>query len=447
MANGNHLKTENHAVNGNGKIPLKFLFVSKESASGDLAWTLKKENHEIKVFIKSRGDADVYDGFLDKVEKWEDWVDWSDVVIFDHVEFGEAADRLRKKGKYVIGGSAYTDKLEVDRKFGQEELRKYGVNILPSWSFADYDEALEFIKNNPARYVFKPSGNTPSANKNLLFIGEEEDGKDLVEILGQNKQVWQKKAPVFQLQKFVAGVEVAVGAFFNGQDFIMPINVNFEHKRVFPGGIGPFTGDMGALMFWSSPNTLFNETLAKMLPALKESGYVGYIDINCIVNGRGIYPLEFTSRFGYPTIHVQLESLLMPAGEWLYKLSQGENFELKTKKGFQVGIEVFVPTHFAKSKDKEIIEIYRDLPIFFKKRVNLEGIHIQDIKSVDGVWRVAGESGSLLVVTGSGNTVEEARHQAYSRIQNIIIQNMFYRTDIGSRWRVDSDKLHTWGYV
>ena len=186
---------------------------------------------------------------------------------------------------------------------------------------------------------------------------------------------------------------------------------------------------------------------SKQKEDLVKSGYVGYIDINCIVNGRGIYPLEFTSRFGYPTIHVQLESLLMPAGEWLYKLSQGENFELKTKKGFQVGVEIFVPTHFAKSKDKEIIEIYRDLPIFFKKRTNLEGIHIQDIKSVDGVWRVAGESGSLLVVTGSGNTVEEARHQVYARIQNIIIQNMFYRTDIGSRWRVDSDKLHTWGYV
>ncbi|MEK9174430.1 MAG: phosphoribosylglycinamide synthetase C domain-containing protein [Patescibacteria group bacterium] len=447
MANGN----------GNGKIndisplgiksPLKFLFVSKESASGDLARTVKDEGHEVMIYIKVRGDADVYDGFLDKVEKWEDWADWSDIIIFDHVEFGEQADRLRKKGKLVVGGSSYTDRLEIDRSFGQAELKSRGINVLPSWNFSNYDEALEFIRNNPTRYVFKPSGNTPSANKNLLFLSEEEDGKDLLEILEQNKEVWQKKAPVFQLQKFVAGVEIAVGSFFNGKNFIMPINVNFEHKRVFPGGIGPFTGDMGALMFWSSPNMLFNETLGKMLPALQESGYVGYIDINCIVNGRGIYPLEFTARFGYPTIHVQLEGILMPAGEWLHRLARGEDFELKTKKGFQIGVEIFVPTHFAKSKDKEIIEIYRDLPIFFKKRTNKEGIHIEDIKLVDGIWRVAGESGSLLVVTGSGNTVEEARHQAYSRIQNIMIQNMFYRTDIGSRWRVDSDKLHTWGYV
>ena len=201
---------------------------------------------------------------------------------------------------------------------------------MPQWQFSNYDEAIEFIRNNPDRYVFKPSGNTPSGGKGLLFTGQEEDGKDLLELLSQNKSVWQKKAPWFQLQKFVSGVEIAVGAFFNGKEFILPINVNFEHKRVFPGDIGPFAGDMGALMFWSEQNTLFKTTLGKMLSALQASGYIGYIDINCIVNGRGIYPLEWTARMGYPTIFVQLEGITMPTAEWLYKLAKGESFELKT---------------------------------------------------------------------------------------------------------------------
>lgn len=429
------------------KVPLKFLFVSLESLSGDLAWTLKKEGHEVKCYIKAKSDADVYNGFIEKVEKWEDFIDWADMIIFDDVEFGSMAERLRKKGKLVIGGSEYTDKLEIDREFGQSELKRHGVNVLPSWHFTSYDEAISFIKNNHDRYVFKPSGNTPSGGKGLLFIGQEEDGKDLVELLEQNKNVWQKKAPLFLLQKFVSGVEVAVGAFFNGKEFIYPINVNFEHKRVFPGDIGPFAGEMGTLVFWSSPNNLFNTTLGKMLPALQASGYIGSIDINCIVNGRGIYPLEFTSRLGYPILFIQLEGITMPTGEWLYKLAHGENFELKTKKGFQIGVRINVPTFFAKSKDHETVEMYRDLPILFKKAGNLDGIHIEDVKLDNDVWRIAGESGVLMTVTGSGATVAEAQKQVYSRVQNIMVTNMFYRTDIGAKWGEDSDKLHTWGYL
>ncbi len=434
--------------NSNGHIePKKFLFVSLESLSGDLAWQLTKEGHQVKAYIKSKTDVDVYNGFIEKVDNWESYKDWADVIVFDDVEFGEVADKLRKNGKLVIGGSVYTDNLEMDRDFGQIEMKKYGVNILPQRQFSSYNEIIEFIEKNPDRYVFKPSGNTPSAGKGLLFIGQEEDGKDLLELLRQNKNVWQKKAPIFQLQKFVSGVEVAVGAFFNGKDFILPINVNFEHKRVFPGDIGPLTGEMGTLMFWSEPNKLFKMTLEKMKPGLIESGYIGYADINCIVNGKGIYPLEFTTRFGYPTISIQLEGILTPTGEWLYKLVNGEQFELKTKKGFQIGVRVLVPTHLVSSKDKDTIEMYHDLPILFKKPDNLEGIHIEDIKIEDGVWRIAGTSGCLIVVTGSGTTVNEARQQTYTRIKNIMVQNMFYRTDIGLKWNTDSDRLQTWGYL
>jgi phosphoribosylamine--glycine ligase len=324
----------------------KFLFVSLESLSGDLAWHLKKEGHQVKAFVKEKHDVDVYDGFIEKVDDWKKYIDWADVIIFDDVEFGEIAEDLRKKGKFVVGGSKYTDELEMNREFGQMEMKKYGINILPQRHFSNYDEAIEFIKTYPSRYVFKPSGNVPAEGKGLLYIGQEEDGKDLMELLGKNKDVWQKKAPTFQLQKYVSGVEIAVGAFFNGKNFVHPICVNFEHKRIFPGNLGPFTGEMGSLVFWSRPNLLFKSTLEKMKPALAESGYVGYIDINCIVNGRGIYPLEFTSRFGYPTIQIQLEGILTPVGEWLCKIAKGQDFELRTKKGFQIGVRLMVPSLF-----------------------------------------------------------------------------------------------------
>src|SRR3989344_1447497 len=429
-------------ANGDIKKKYKFLFVGWESLSGDLAWQIKKEGREVKVFIK--GVSDEYNGFLEKVDNWKSWLDWADIIIFDDICFGEEADKLRKAGKFVIGGSGYTDKLEDDREFGQMEMKAAGISVLPSWNFSDYDEALKFIKDNPGRYVYKPSGNVLSDYKGLLFTGNDDDGKDLYEMINSNKQIMSKKIKQFQLQKFISGVEVGASAFFNGNDFIYPILIAFEHKRLFPGDIGPFTGEMGTSMFWSEPNHLFKATLEKMKDKLVASGYVGYIDINCIVNGKGIYPLEFTCRFGYPTISIQMEGILSEMGEFMHALAHHEPYKLKTKNGFQIGVVCALPPF--PYADKYETALYQDLSILFKKQ-DLEGIHLGDIKMEEGVWRVAGNSGYVLVVTGSGTTMNDARKQAYNRIDAIILQNMFYRTDIGSSWGEDSDKLQTWGYL
>ncbi len=429
--------------------PLKFLFVSWEGLSTDLAWNVKKEGHEVKFWVKTEEDRDVGDGFLEKVEQWEEHKDWADIIVFDDSGFGKIADSLRKSGKRVIGGSEYTDKLEEDREFGQEEMKRMGVSaLLPHWDFTDYDAAIQFIRERPGRYVFKPSeaagGIISAEQKGILFIGQDDMGGDLIEVLNHNKKTWSKKIKKFQLQKFVQGVEIAVGAFFNGHDFILPVNVNFEHKRLFPGDIGPLTSEMGTLMYWSEPNKIFASTLEKMKPALAESGYIGYIDINCMANNNGVYPLEFTARFGYPTIFIHLEGILNPTGEWLARLAGGESFALRTKKGFQVGVVIAIPPF--PYKDKKAFEVYKDSSIVFKKP-NTEGVHLGDVKLVDSDWGLAGESGYALVVTGSGTTVAEARKMAYRRVDNIILQNKYYRTDIGLRWHTDSDRLHSWGYL
>ncbi|TSC75108.1 MAG: phosphoribosylamine--glycine ligase [Parcubacteria group bacterium Gr01-1014_30] len=431
--------------NKNGNHKINFLFVSWESLSGDIAWKILKEGNLVKAYIERAEDYDVYDGILDKVKKWEDHVDWADVVVFDDVGFGKWADNLRKKGKLVVGGSKYTDMLEDNREVGQTEMKRVGMNVLPHWYFADYDSALDFLQKSPSRYVFKPSGEAQDF-KDLLFIGEEEDGRDILELLQSNKKAWKSKIKTFQLQKYAAGVEIGVGGFFNGKEFLYPINVNFEHKRLFPGDLGPLTGDMGELMFWSQPNGLFKATLNRMVPDLAKSGFIGYLDINCIVNARGIYPLEFTSRFGYPTISIQSVGIEMPFGEFLHKLAMGEKFEIPTKKGFQLGVCCAVVSYL--SDHPEDIATYRDLSILFKREnPNLEGIHIGDVKMVDGTLQLAGTSGYALVVSGCGNTVEDARKQAFNRIKNIRLQNMFYRVDIGERWLNDSDLLQSWGYL
>lgn len=434
MANGNSAE----------KPKLKFLFVSIDALIGDVAWAIKKEGHECRYFIEDKDQKDVCDGFIDKVDDWKAHADWADIIVFDDFGFGEEADRLRKAGKPVVGGSAYTDRLEMDREFGQAEMKASGINIIPRWNFTNFDEAIDFIKKTPDRYVIKPSGLAQN-EKELLFVGREEDGKDILEMLERYKKNWGKMIKEFQLQKFISGVEVAVGAFFNGEDFLLPINVNFEHKKMFPGDIGPSTGEMGTSMFWTIRSPIFDATLLKMKERLASSGYVGYIDINCIVNSRGIYPLEFTSRFGYPHISIAMEGVLSEWGTFLYGIAKKEKPELRTKRAFQVGVVVAVPPF--PFHDPGAFKRYSEEAAIIFKKPNLDGIHPGDVKISENDWRLAGNSGYALVVTGSGTTMEEARKAAYNRIKNIVIPNMFYRTDIGKRWADDSDRLTMWGYL
>ena len=425
--------------------PKNFLFVTIDALIADIAWHVAREGHNVKFYTESEEDKEVGDGFVQKVDNWEAEVAWADVIVFDDVlGQGAKAQRLRQQGKNVVGGTPYTDKLEDDRTFGQEELKKYGIPIVLYKEFTNFGDAMTYVHQNPGRYVIKPSGESQNT-KGLLFVGEEEDGKDVIQVLEDYKKALAKKIPVFQLQKRITGVEIAVGAFFNGKEFAYPINVNFEHKKLFPGNLGPSTGEMGTSMFWSGPNKIFNATLKKFEQKLAEEQYAGYIDINCIVNNSGIYPLEWTSRFGYPTISIQQEGMLTPIGEFLHGIATGRLKEFKTKKGFQIGVRLVVPPF--PFKDKETFKIKsKDSIIHFKKKP-AEGIHIEDVKLVNDEWIITGNTGVVLIVCGTGQTMKEAQAQVYKRIKNIIIPHVYYRDDIGERWFDDSDKLHTWGYL
>ncbi|MFA5828450.1 MAG: phosphoribosylglycinamide synthetase C domain-containing protein [Candidatus Shapirobacteria bacterium] len=425
---------------------MKFLFISKEALISDIAWQIIKEGHEAKYFIEEKSEQEIGDGFVPKTNNWEKEVKWADVIVFDDVlGQGKIAHELRERGKKVIGGTHYTDRLEDDRSFGQEELKRHKVNILPYQDFFSFDEAIDYVQKNPDEYVIKPCGEAANI-KRLLFVGMEKDGGDVVRVLQSYKKVWSEEIKQFQLQKRVTGVEVAVGAFFNGHKFIKPININFEHKKLFPGNIGPATGEMGTSMFWSDGNKLFDNTLLKMEPTLAKEGYVGYIDLNCIVNGNGIYPLEFTSRFGYPTISIQYDSMITPIGQFFYDLANGKDIDLKVRKGFQVGVRVVVPPY--PFRDKKTFNSYsKKATIVFKKMDHYEGIHIEDVKIVKGEWVVTGGSGVALIVVGTGLTMRDAQRQAYGRIDNILIPNMYYRKDIGDRWYEEGDKLLMWGVI
>ncbi|MFC6725444.1 phosphoribosylamine--glycine ligase [Halobium palmae] len=429
-----------------------FLFVSADAALiTDLAWQVHREGHDVKYYVEAERDREIGDGFVPKTDDWEAEVEWADVVVFDDIWVGSTvgtgalARELRERGTAVVGGTPNTDRLEEDRGYAMEVLEEHGVETTEHHVFEEFEAGVRHVEANPAPYVIKPLGEVQNV-KRLLYVGSEDDGSDVVDVLRAYEKAWGHRMKGFQLQRKVEGVEVAVCGFFDGERFVDRINFNFEHKRLFPGNIGPSTGEMGTSMFWAGRNELFEETLGRLEGWLAEEGYVGSIDVNCIVNDRGIYPLEFTPRFGYPTIALQEESFESPTGQFFYDLAHGNDPDLRVHTGYQIAVRIVLPP-FPFTDETTYDENSRNAAVVFET-ADRDGIHLEDAKNVDGQWRVAGEAGMPLVVTGKGETMQDARRQAYDRIDDVIVPNLYYRDDVGERWiEGDGDRLLAWGYL
>ncbi|HMR15906.1 MAG TPA: phosphoribosylamine--glycine ligase [Mariniflexile sp.] len=422
----------------------KFLFVSRWGESLDIANTIKKEGHEVKLFIEDKGCKEIGFGFVNKATHWEKHVAWADIIIFDYTGYGKIATQLRNAGKLVVGGTEYTDRLELDRNYGQAELKKHKIKIIPSKEFTSFNDAITYIEANPNTYVVKPCGETQEL-KQLLFVGSDDEGLDVIRILRAYEKAWGNDFGNFQLQRKVKGVEVSIAAFFNGHEFVYPINITFEHKKLFPKELGVSTGEMGTSMFWTKDSPIFEATLLKFQSTLAKHNFIGHIDINCIVNGNGIFPLEFTSRFGYPQIFIQRAGINEPLGELFLKLASKKTFRINVKKGFQVGAYILVPPF--PYDDKKTFNLFsKDAVVVFKKN-GKEGVHPMHLKKVKDEWLITGNTGIAVLVTGVGNTMKDAQKMMYNRINNVIINNGYYRTDIGDRWSEDSDKLWSWGLL
>ncbi|MEQ9466296.1 MAG: hypothetical protein RLN88_02735 [Ekhidna sp.] len=431
-------------MRANTKRTPRFLFVSKWAETLDLANAVQSEGNEVKFYVEDKSCREIGNGFVHKVRHWEKHTDWADIIIFDYTGYGEVASKLREAGKLVIGGTPYTDQLELDRSFGQKELKKHKVKILNYEEFTTFQDAIDYVARNPNKYVIKPSGEVQDY-KQLLFVGKEEDGSDIIRVLKAYEKTWGNEIGHFQLQRKVSGVEISVAAYFNGNEFLQPINVTFEHKKLFPKELGVSTGEMGTSMFWTDSSPVFDATLKKLEKTLAKENFVGHIDINSIVNGNGIYPLEFTTRFGYPQIYIQRAGIIEPMGKLLLKIARGENFKINARKGFQVGALVVVPP-FPYDDPKTFKTFSKDAVVVIKKNMK-DGLHPMHLKLVEGEWLITGTSGAALVVSGTGPSMKEAQRQMYSRINNVLINNSYYRTDIGDRWAEDHDRLWSWNLL
>ena len=418
---------------------MRFLGVGDSCDLGALYLRLLADGHEVKVFVGDPMCRGTLAGMVEHTTDWSAELDWiqaagaDGIILFENVagERGALQDSLRNSGYFVVGGSRFGDRLENDRSFAQDILAGLGMSTAKTWNFADLAEGERFIAANPGRYVLKFNG--PGFSPTDNYIGQSPDGRDVRAMLAARLRNRDDAAADFILMERLYGIEMGVGAYFNGQRFLSPACLDWEHKRFFAGDLGELTGEMGTVVTYDRTRRFFEQTLGRVENYLREARHCGYVNLNTIVNEHGIWPLEFTCRFGYPGFAI-LDPLQETSWAALFHaMVHGTDLALATRRGFAVGIVLTTPPFpYTRKKVAEAV----GLPVLLPPDLSAEDrahIHCGEVGMQGDQLVTSGVYGWTMVTTGTAATIAEARHNAYRLAATIHSPNLRYRLDIGDR--------------
>lgn len=434
---------------------MRILFISDTLLTGDFVLRLQEEGNDVKLFIKDISLRNCYENLITKVESWKDELEWvgkDGLIVFDDIGFGKDQDRLREDGYTVFGGTERSELLELDRMYANFIFSKYGMDELETHNFDDASDAIDFIHHNEGPWVMKYSKS--HWMKPYAFIGDAEDGSDVVAVLQNYAEHKINTNQTVTIQKRVYGIKIGVARYFNGTDWVGPIEYNIEHTHLFPGNIGPMVDEMGTLSWYSEDESerLFNQSLNRIKPFLADTNFKGNVDIECIVNEEGVYPLEATVRFGAPAIHLQKTLHISPWGEFLHAIAQGKQPDLKYKNGFGIVISVALPPFPYAQESIGSALLGTKIHILNKDFLTIDDqIHFDEVASADGTLDtlyIAGKNGYAYYATGVAPTIAKARAKALAAIKGVYVPRMFYRDDIGLKFEKEEFKqLKQWGYL
>ena len=367
---------------------------------------------------------------MEVVDDWRDSVGWADLIFptCNHKLMGEL-QKAREEGHTIFGPSWLSAKLETDREYGMQVAADHGMLVPPYKSFADFDEAIAYVKRRDEALVSKPFSNDDKA---LSYVSKSP--KDLVWRLTRWKAEGKNFGP-FVLQDRVEGPELGVSCWMGLDGWIGPPNENLEFKKLMPGDLGINTGETGTVMRYLRASRLFNETLKPMAKFLRAIGHLGDIDVNCKITPKGPAFLEFTARPGWPAFSIMQSEHAGDPVKWMLDAAKGKD-TLEVTYEHAVGMLMwFAPWPYPGGRRDEVegIPLYgiedKDLPMLhFHGAMRAEAPN--DKFEAEECWCACDEY--TLVATGLGPTVKVAAGRCEELLRKIEAPcSPAWRNDIG----------------
>jgi len=429
---------------------MKVLLLDPAGALTDFGMRCLGEGHQVKMWIRAvRGHRPpIAQGILERVSDWEPYMKWADIVVMsDNAYEMHTLEKYHDDGYPIFGTNLLGAKLELDRDYGMEVMRRGGLHVMPSKEFKSYNDAIAYVKANPKRYVSKPSGD---ADKALSYVSSS--AADMIFMLEKWKKQGKNKYD-FILQEFVPGIEVAVGGWMGPNGFTQHVCENWEHKKLMPSNYGCNTGEQGTVLRYVKESKLFDETLKKFEDYLAFMGHRGYVDLAFIIDKNGEpRPLEWTTRPGWPLFNIQMSLHKGSAVEWMANLLDGKD-TLKVRDKTATGVVIPIgdyPKTKTTGRDHTGFPIYGltdDPDLHLCEVMKGRAPHMVDgeVKEIDCLV-TAGDY--VAVAVGLGDTVKQSAEAAYELVKTVDIPDSInVRDDVGERCAKDIPALQKFGLM
>lgn len=337
-------------------------------------------------------------------------------------------DYLNKHNVRVFGPVQKAAEIEASKVFAKNLMKKYNIPTATFEVFENYDEAINYIKNNN-KYPVVIKADGLAAGKGVLIPKNYDEAESALKEIMLDKTFGDAGNRVV-IEKFLKGIEMSILAFTDGKTVVPMVSAK-DYKKVGEGDTGLNTGGMGAI----SPNPIYTDEVADycykniFLPTIealtKENRkFKGVLYFGMIKTDDGIYVIEYNCRFGDPETQVILPRLKTDIVDIFEAVIDERLNEIKIEWLDDVAMTIVLasggyPKEYKKGYEiKNLDKIEKDIIVFHA------GTKIKDGKIVTN-------GGRVLNVTYLGKSFDEVKRKILTACQVIDFENKYFRKDIG----------------
>ena len=352
------------------------------------------------------------------------------IVGMDDPLVGGIVDVFEAEGLRVFGPRKNAAILEGSKAFSKDLMKKYDIPTAAYENFDDPEKALEYLRTE-AKFPIVLKADGLALGKGVLICQDLAEAEAGVKEIMEDTKV-RNAGNAMVIKEFMTGREVSVLSFVDGKT-IRTMTSAQDHKRAKDGDQGLNTGGMGTF----SPSPFYTPEVdefckkyvyQKTVDAMAAEGrpFKGIIFFGLMLTADGPKVLEYNARFGDPEAQVVLPRMENDIIEVMEACVDGKLDQIDLKfednaavcvvlasDGYPVKYEKGIPIHgFENFKDKDGYYCFH------------AGTKFKDGEIVTNGWRV-------LCITAKGETLKEARKNAYAATEWISFANKYMRHDIG----------------